>query len=88
MAYVLRFVKNCRIKEIKNRLTCNYLTADELNESLLYLVKFAQLDAFSDEYNSLLNHKPLHNKSRILSLSPFLDSHFNVIRVGGRLSNS
>lgn len=88
MAYILRFVKNCRIKVMQNRLKCSYLTADELNDSLMHLIRFAQLDTFGDEYNRLLNNKPLHNKSRLLSLSPFLDSQFNVIRVGGRLSNS
>lgn len=88
MAYVLRFVKNCRNKNKEGRITSSYLSADELNDSLMYLVKFSQHDSFSDEYVSLLNNKPLRNKCKILSLSPFLDSKFKVIRVGGRIQNS
>lgn len=82
--YVLRFVNNCKNKNSKLTGT---LQVTELNQSLAILVKFSQLDSFTDEVQSILANKPLHAKSKLLSLAPFLDST-GVLRVGGRIQNS
>ncbi|XP_063635213.1 uncharacterized protein LOC134805966 [Cydia splendana] len=78
-AYVQRFMFNTK-NSIKRT---GILTADELRESWHSLCIIAQSQSFSDEYESLLNNKPISNKSKILCLSPFLDN--KIMRVGGRL---
>lgn len=55
---------------------------------MIILVKLSQLDSFSKEYHQLLTNKPLSNKSKLLSLSQFVDSELTVMWVGGRIRNS
>ena len=88
MAYVLRFISNCRSKNKKDRFNSDSLSVDELNDSIIRLVKLSQVESFGDEYRCLVNSKPVNNNSRILSLSPFFDPKLNVIRVGGRIKNA
>lgn len=83
MAYALRFIfnlKNSKAKRVGN------LSVDELRESFHLLCVIAQRESFSNEYDLLLKSKSLPNKSKILSLSPYLDN--KIIRVGGRIDAS
>lgn len=84
LAYVLRFINNLKNKQNK---TTGALTADELNGSLNILVKQHQNECFSDEIELLKNKENLPAKSRVLSLTPFINSN-GIICVGGRLHNS
>lgn len=63
------------------------LTADELRESFHSLCVIAQRESFPIEYDLLIRGKQLPARSKVLSLSPFLDND-NLIRVGGRINAS
>ncbi|XP_052738126.1 uncharacterized protein LOC128198186 [Bicyclus anynana] len=82
LAYVKRFIHNCRTKTQHNHLTLN-----EINSSRKIVLHHAQREMFLEEYNLLKNNKQLPKRSKLNSLSPFLDSD-DLIRVGGRLRNS
>lgn len=84
VAYINRFIYNLKNKNSKRH---GHFTSEELDSSLMCLVHNAQLETFPNEYNLLVNNKPLPRKNRLLPLSPFLDDN-NIIRVGGRLDNS
>lgn len=85
-AYVMRFLHNIRTKQIDNRHT-GPLSVDELDKSLLFLIKQAQMQSFPDEYHALTNKLELKSSRILSSLNIFLDEN-NIIRVGGRLLNS
>lgn len=84
VAYILRFINNLKLKQNK---TLGPLTQKELQISLNYIIKAAQIEMFPEEYNLLQSNKSLPRKNRLISLTPFLDSD-GLIRVGGRLDNS
>lgn len=83
-ALVKRFIHN--LKNSNNK-KIGILTCDELADSFKCLCLLAQSQSFPDEYNILLQNKSLSPKSKILPLSPFLDS-YKLIRVGGRIDAS
>ncbi|XP_028163513.1 uncharacterized protein LOC114355056 [Ostrinia furnacalis] len=83
-AYLLRFVNNCNKSNPK---LTGPLEVEELNKSLLLLVKQSQAQSFSTEINDILSNKPLHHNSKLLSLAPFIDSN-GILRVGGRMVSS
>lgn len=83
-AYCLRF-KTIVLK--KNNYESLSLNPDELEYSLKCLIRLAQSEVFTEEFQFLKKKKPLKHSSKILCLNPFLD-HDNILRVGGRLKNS
>lgn len=85
-AYVMRFINNLRTKDKTQRVK-GPLTVQELDNSLLIIVKQVQMQSFPDEYNSLINKLNLKSKRSLSCLNIFLDEN-NIIRVGGRLVNS
>lgn len=85
-AYCLRFIRNCRAKSPEAK-TSGSLNLAELKNSTQVLVKIVQNQHFSNEIKTLSNRKPVHPKSKILNLNPFLDND-DIIRVGGRVGNS
>lgn len=80
MAYVLRFVQNCR-----NKTKSGLLSSDELAQSTEVICKIVQNECFSEDIRNLKNNKMV--SARLRNLNPFVDEN-NVLRVGGRLSNS
>lgn len=84
VAYVNRFIKNCKQKQ--NKINGN-LGTKELNNALIIVLKQCQIEMFPDEYLLLKSNKQLPRKNRLLSLSPYMDSS-GVIRANGRLHNS
>ncbi|XP_026742765.1 uncharacterized protein LOC113504589 isoform X2 [Trichoplusia ni] len=84
MAYLLRFCNKCRRRSSAH----GPLTSTELQNSLHFLCTLAQQESFPEEYFLLSTGKQLPAKNKLLSLSPFFDRNSNLIRVGGRLSNS
>lgn len=85
-AYMLRFIHNSRVKNSNQRL-CGPLSVEELNKSLIFLIRQAQIQSFSEEYKALINNLSLKSRRNISGLNIFLDND-NIIRVGGRLVNS
>ena len=82
LAYVLRFIANLKCK---TKLNSN-LTLDELEKALNMIIRDAQIECFSQEYNALLNNKDLAKNSKILGLNPFLQE--GILRVGGKIKKS
>ncbi|KAL0870369.1 hypothetical protein ABMA27_005379 [Loxostege sticticalis] len=83
-AYFLRFVNN--INKNKTKISGS-LEVEELNKAQTILIKFSQFETFHSEIQTISKGKPLHHKSRLLPLNPFLDAE-GVLRVGGRLKLS
>ena len=81
MAYMLRFLFNCRHKEKR----IGSLSVEELNTSLMTCVRLYQLVDFKEDIHSLSKAKMVSNRLR--KLNPFLDKQ-QLLRVGGRLINS
>ncbi|XP_017796984.1 PREDICTED: uncharacterized protein LOC108578211 [Habropoda laboriosa] len=79
IAYCLRFRKGHRRE--------GPLTAEELQNANERIMKLVQAGAFDKEIRDLQKGTPLHPKSRLLSLHPFLDDQ-GILRVGGRLQNA
>jgi len=63
------------------------LTVVELKAASIKILKLVQKDRFSHEYTALLKGLELPSKSKLLNLTPFVDSD-GLIRVGGRLHHS
>jgi hypothetical protein len=85
MAYVLRFIANCRIPKNQRRL--EYITAEEMSKSLIMMIRLVQQETFQSELKALERGIPLTKSSSLMSLNVFLDKA-KLIRVGGRLRNS
>ncbi|KAL0829566.1 hypothetical protein ABMA28_003077 [Loxostege sticticalis] len=83
LAYVYRFVNNCKSKTV-DRIYGN-LTPQELNHSLIIILRCEQTKFFSEEITCLNTRTSI--KSNLKALNPFLDS-MNVLRVGGRLQHA
>lgn len=85
LAYVQRFLHNYFNSENKRT---GYLSASELNSSLNALCRFAQRETFLKEYTILKSNNTLPIKNQLNKLHPFLNTVDDLVRVGGRLSNS
>ncbi|XP_052857991.1 uncharacterized protein LOC128265818 [Drosophila gunungcola] len=86
VAYSLRFIQ--RIKAIKSgTLTiCKGLTFEEMHDACILCPQEAQ-KCFKNDYNLLMEKKPLQSRSQLIKLSPII-SKDGLLRVGGRLDNS
>ena len=78
-AYVYRFINSCRTK-VK---LLNYLTASELNASLLSLCRLTQKYYFLKDYTLLSDGRSASKRSKLLSLNPFIDDN-GLLRLSGR----
>lgn len=63
------------------------LSADELDEARLALVRVVQAKHWSQELKSLTKGKTVAKGSSLLKLTPFIDTH-GILRIGGRLRHS
>ncbi|KAJ8979781.1 hypothetical protein NQ317_007689 [Molorchus minor] len=86
IAYCMRFKVNCLIKD-KGRRKSGPLTSREIDEASFKLAEISQRESFGSEIVSLGKDKTVGSKSKLIRLNPFLDKN-NMLRVGGRLSNS
>lgn len=82
VAYCHRFAHNCRFPNDRRRGIV--LTAEEIQAAKMALTRLAQAERFSEEFKALQHQQPIHRKSKLNRLFPFLDSD-GVLRVGGRL---
>lgn len=64
-----------------------FISPDEFSHSLKIICRDVQKRTFSHEQESLSKGETIHNASKLLSFSPFIDKD-GLIRVGGRLRNS
>lgn len=76
VVFILRFSKHLHSR--------GSITVSDLNYAELYVIRYIQQKHFSQDIQSLKNNKPCSKV--ILKLNPFLED--DIIRVGGRLSNS
>ncbi|XP_048004785.1 uncharacterized protein LOC125240764 isoform X1 [Leguminivora glycinivorella] len=84
-AYMARFIHNARFKNDKRS---DPLSAEELDYALKKLILISQKESFPTEYDKLKSGTSI-KKSTISSLNPYIDTNdLDLIRVGGRLSNS
>jgi Pao retrotransposon peptidase/Family of unknown function (DUF5641)/Integrase zinc binding domain len=84
MAYVLRFIHNCRHPEDQRR---QPLAVADLTEALNCVIRVVQLETFGQEQRLIQSGKKLAVDSPLRPLNVFLDDA-GLIRVGGRLRRS
>lgn len=84
VAFVLRFIHNIKNKIDQRRGTG---TPEESKNAEQLLISIIQRNTFSKDIHLLKLGENLHEKSRLIPLSPFLDK-FGILRVGGRLENA
>ena len=88
-AWCFRFFYNCKfIKYNSPTFKKPYLIICELRNAEIAWVRYAQTLAFPEELQNLIVGNSIPKNSRIIKLSPYLDSNTQLLRVGGRLKNS
>ncbi|XP_063920800.1 uncharacterized protein LOC135135633 [Zophobas morio] len=87
VAWIKRFVSNCRNKRLNKELKSGLLTIEELDDANRIIITLVQRESFQKEIVILKSGKELPTNNSLLCLSPFLDSN-NILRVGGRLRNA
>ena len=85
MAWIRRFVKNCKVA--KDDRTCGPLTVAEVRDAEAACLRQAQEDDFPAELDALRRKVALPRRSRLLPLNPYLDAD-GLIRAGGRLRHA
>ncbi|XP_011706173.1 PREDICTED: uncharacterized protein LOC105461373 [Wasmannia auropunctata] len=75
-------LKSDRDETLKTRT----LSADEIDQALLSLVRLVQARHYSGELEAVRKGKPLSTRSLLTKLNPFLEK--GVLRVGGRIKHS
>jgi hypothetical protein len=78
-AWILRFIRNIR----RAHQTPGELTASELTQARLHLIKAVQTECFSAELDALQKNVNLPRESKIARFNSFLED--GLIRLGGRL---
>jgi hypothetical protein len=81
LAWVLRFVENCKLCN-SNRYT-GELTVDEPRDAEVWIIRTAQRDCFSEEIKALQSGRVIPSASKLHSLQPTLDQ--GVLRSKKRL---
>lgn len=84
-SYCIRFIEN--FKRTQHERQYSGLSSNELNRATRMLAKLVQEAAFHQELLDVRNGRPIHARSKLLCLSPFLNDE-GIIRVGGRLKNA
>ncbi|KAI8429320.1 hypothetical protein MSG28_007815 [Choristoneura fumiferana] len=77
---VLFFIRKCQRKN-------NRIDNELLKQAEELLIKKSQHDCFATEIECLKQNKPLLKNSRLLNLTPYLDSS-GLLRVGGRVDKT
>ncbi|XP_055838851.1 uncharacterized protein LOC129906891 [Episyrphus balteatus] len=87
MSYVFRFREAARKVPNRTEYHTISLSHEEIKSTKTKIIQLTQKQYFGGEYFALIQGTKVHSKSKILSLSPFLDSN-QVIRSQGRLACS
>lgn len=85
MAYMLRFIHNIKNKNKRNS---GILSIHELHTAVNRLASLSQQESYPIEYKYLKSNMVLSKGSKLNQLNPFYDTINELIRIGGRLSNS
>ncbi|XP_018374065.1 PREDICTED: uncharacterized protein LOC108768206 [Trachymyrmex cornetzi] len=83
MAYCIRYINIV----IHKRSYRSPLTAEEIQQATIVLVRLAQRESFTEEKRTLSAGKALSRRSKLHNLNAFLHED-NTLRVGGRLGRS
>lgn len=85
-ALCLLFIHNCRTT---SKRMYGIIAVDELQTARCHWIRHTQKQHFLDEIKCLSKStpSPIHDKSKLLSLSPFIDGN-GIVRVTGRIENS
>ena len=84
-AYSFRFVYNCRCRRTDRQ--SGRLLVEELERAQKFWIGNAQVKSFPQEIATLKRNQQVSPKSRLASLSPFLDGD-EIVRVGGRIERA
>ncbi|KAK3878755.1 hypothetical protein Pcinc_016567 [Petrolisthes cinctipes] len=84
VAWVLRFIRNCKSKGDKDT---GQLTYEELSKAKVKLFQSVQLEAYSQEFEALSKGKAIPQNSPICKLDPFIGDD-GLLRVKGRLEEA
>ena len=89
VAWLFRFIHNVKLdKEEKRQRHTGPLTAQEIEDAEMIIIKRVQTESYHEELKILqAGRHVLKKQSNISDLSPVLDED-GVLRVGGRLSNA
>ena len=71
----------------KHRRKEKLLTVQEIQKAETLLFKWIQHEEFGADIGALTQNQPLSKKSKLLSLTLFLDER-GIMRIGGRLSKA
>ncbi|XP_063634963.1 uncharacterized protein LOC134805626 [Cydia splendana] len=74
---ILMFINKCK------KLTCE-INGDLKEKAERLLIQYSQAQSFPEDLENLKNKRNLDRKSRLLTLTPFLDEH-GILRVDGRI---
>ena len=86
MDWVKRFIFNCRKGKEERR--AGELTAAEIQEAKLSIIRFVQEESFPVEYLALKNGQRPLRSSPLTGLRPYFDEKDQVIRLIRRTKNS
>ena len=84
-AYLIRFIYNC--KHPKSERHIGSLMVGEMEQARRFWICVAQAESFPQEVAVLGSKHHVSSKSKLVSLSPFLDEH-GIIRAGGRIERA
>ena len=82
LAWVNRFIDNCRLKRQERR--GGTLCIAEIEDAEIMIIKNTQKESFKAEYFALINNREIPKTSKLLSLNPRIDEH-GLVRCDGRL---
>ena len=84
-AYLIRFIYNCKHPKSERRI--GSLMVEEMEQARKFWICVAQAESFPQEVAVLKLKQHVSSKSKLVSLSPFLDEH-GIIRAGGRIERA
>ena len=83
MAWVMRFLRNCR--RCKKKIV-GCLSLEEISVAESQIMKIVQSEEFDEEIRIVDGNGVLPMSSKLIALNPFLDDE-HILRVGGRLQH-
>ena len=76
------------VQRLQRKTKTDPLHPDKVNQAKFHILRIDQQENFPTEYKQLKEKQSLLKKNQLQNLAPFFDPDYNVIRVGGRLSQS
>jgi len=84
-AYLTRFMYNCR--HLKSDCRIGTLLVEEIEQARKFWIRTSQAESFPQEVTALKLKQHVSSKSKLVSLSTFLDEH-GIVRAGGRIERA